>query len=47
MRVLSDMVMFFAGGVRRVDVDGRIGQVAQVMQELVPHVFGDVVTFFH
>jgi hypothetical protein len=45
--MFSDPVMFFPGCVQRIDMDGGIGKIAQMMQELMPCVFGDFVTFLN
>ena len=44
--MFSKAMMFFAGCVQRVNVNCGISEIADLMQNLVSHLFGDLVTFF-
>lgn len=45
MGMFSDPVMLFAGRMRRIDVNRNVGEVTQMMEELMSHFHGDVVPF--
>jgi hypothetical protein len=40
-------MVLWAGGVRRVYVNGGVGKVTQTVQEFVVHLIGDLVPGFH
>ena len=45
--VRGNGMMHFAGSRDRVNMNGGIGQVAQLMQEMVAHLLGNVMALFH
>ena len=45
--VFTEAMMFFTGCVQRVNVNRGITEIADLMQNLVSHLFGDLVTFFN
>ena len=47
MRMLLDAMMYFTGCPQRVNVDGRVGEIRQMMQELMPNLCRNVMALFH
>ena len=45
--VFTEAMMFFTGCVQRVNVNCGIIKIANLMQNLVSHLFGNLVTFFN
>ena len=46
VRVLADIVVLFARGVGGIDMNRRVGEIAQAVQQLVADAFRDIVAFF-
>lgn len=44
--VLDDIMMFFTGCIRRIDMDGSVGKIVELMQQLMAHGFSDFMSFF-
>lgn len=47
MSVVGNSMVHFAGSRDRVDMNGGIGQVPQLMQEIVAHLLGNVMALLH
>ena len=47
MNMLLDTMMSFTGRTERVNVDGGVGQIPQMMEKLMPNLRGNVMSLFH
>ena len=47
MTMLLDAMMCFTGCTEGVNVDGGVGQILQMVEELMPNLRGNVMSLFH
>lgn len=47
MNMLLDPMMYFTGSTERVNVDGGVGKILQMVEELMPNILSDFMSLFH
>lgn len=47
MNMLLDTMMYFTGCTERVNVDGGVGKILQIVEELMPNILGNFMSLFH